>query len=56
LSITIDELSDILKERLDPDLIVEILDISSEELVDRFTDLIEDRKETIIQYVEIERE
>lgn len=39
---TLSELKQRLAERLDPDTLLEELNISSEELVERFTDKIED--------------
>ena len=40
---TLEELKQLLKERVDPDLLLEELNISTEELVDRFEDKIEIR-------------
>lgn len=40
---TLEELKELLKERVDPDLLLEELSISTEELVDRFEDKIESR-------------
>lgn len=40
---TLEELKELLKERVDPDLLLEELNISTEELVDRFEDKIEIR-------------
>jgi hypothetical protein len=48
MTITFIELLDRLKQ-IDETSLLEILDISSEDLVERFSDLIEDRYDTLIQ-------
>lgn len=50
--LTIKELSRLLAQNLDPDALVELLDISSEELVERFEDKIEDKASVLIKEVE----
>lgn len=50
-NVTIRELQERLAERLDADELVEILDISSEELVEAFPDKIEDNYERLVQEV-----
>lgn len=52
MSLTIDEISDILKERVDPDLLIELLDLSTEDIVDRFPDVIEDRRHSLLEYID----
>lgn len=42
MSLTIEELIEIVQEKYDPDLLIEILEITSEELLDRFQDKVED--------------
>lgn len=51
--ITLEELKELLKERVDPDLLVDELEISSEELVDRFEDKILDKINRLITLVEV---
>lgn len=41
MNITLCELKELLKERVDPDLLLEELGLSTEDLVDRFEDRIE---------------
>jgi hypothetical protein len=48
-NITIRELQERAAERLDPDELVELLDISSEELVEAFPDKIEEHYEQLVQ-------
>ena len=43
---TLEELCELLKERVDPDLLLEELGLSTEDLVDRFEDKI-DRKSVV---------
>ena len=43
MAITLVEIFELLKQRYDPDTLVELLDISAEEIVDRFQDKIEER-------------
>ena len=43
MALTLEELKQLLKERVDPDLLLEELNISTEELVDRFDDKIAQR-------------
>ena len=40
MPITVVELMEVIKSRLDPDAFIEILDLSTEDLVDRFSDVI----------------
>ena len=49
---TLEELCDLLKERVDPDLLLEELNLSSEDLVDRFEDKIAQRFNRMLQLVE----
>jgi hypothetical protein len=48
-NITVRELQERLAERRDPDEIVELLEITSEELVEAFPDKIEDNYEQLVQ-------
>jgi hypothetical protein len=48
-NITIREIQERAAERLDPDELVELLDISSEELVEAFPDKIEEHYEQLVQ-------
>jgi hypothetical protein len=50
--ITLEELCEKLKERVDPDLLVDELNLSTEELVDRFQDRIEQRFSRLLKLVE----
>lgn len=43
MALTIEELKDRIAAQVDPDDIVELLDISSEELLERFTDKVEEK-------------
>lgn len=52
MAITFEELCEKLKERVDPDLLVEELNLSSEEIVDRFEDKIEARFSRLYRLVE----
>jgi len=42
MSLTIEELIEIVGERYDPDLLVEVLQITSEEILERFKDKVEE--------------
>jgi NAD(P)-dependent dehydrogenase (short-subunit alcohol dehydrogenase family) len=53
MTMTLEELCELLKERVDPDLLLEELDISTEELVDRFEDKIEQRFNRLTLLVEV---
>lgn len=53
MTITLEELKEQLKERVDPDLLLEELNISTEELVDRFEDKIEQRFNRLTLLVEV---
>lgn len=53
MALTLEELKEQLKERVDPDLLLEELNISTEELVDRFEDKIEQRFNRLLILVEI---
>jgi len=52
MAITFEELCELLVERVDPDLLVEELNLSSEEIVDRFPDKIEARFSRLRRLVE----
>lgn len=52
MSLTLEELKELLKERVDPDLLLEELDLSTEELVDRFEDKIATRFVRLLTLVE----
>lgn len=49
---TLEELKELLKERVDPDLLVDELGLTTEELVDRFEDKIEQRMSRMFKLVE----
>lgn len=49
IDVTIRELQERLAERRDPDEIVELLEITSDELVEAFPDKIEDNYEQLVQ-------
>ena len=49
---TVEELGELLKERVDPDTLLELLDLSTERLVDRFMDIVEERRELVEGYLE----
>lgn len=42
MSLTIEELIEIVGERYDPDLLVEVMQITSEEILERFKDKVEE--------------
>ena len=42
MSLTIEELIEIVGERYDPDLVIELLQITSEEILERFKDKVEE--------------
>lgn len=50
--ITLEELKEKLKEQVDPDLLVEELNLSTEDLVDRFEDKIEARFSRLHKLIE----
>lgn len=52
MTITLEELKELLKERVDPDLLLEELNISTEELVDCFGEKIEVRFQRLMVLVE----
>lgn len=52
MAITLEELKELLKERVDPDLLLEELNLSTEDLVDRFSDIIELRFNRLVKLVE----
>ncbi len=52
MNYTLEELCEVLKERVDPDLLLDELNISTEELVDRFQDKIEQRFSRMVILVE----
>jgi len=43
--LTLDELKERIIQNYDPDLVVEALEISTEELLDRFEDVLENKKD-----------
>lgn len=49
---TLEELKELLKERVDPDLLLEELELSTEDLVDNFSDKIEAKFERLVGLVE----
>lgn len=49
---TLEELKELLKERVDPDLLVDELGLTTEEIVDRFEDRIEQRMSRMFRLVE----
>jgi hypothetical protein len=53
--LTVKELSTLLAERYDPDFLVEILDISSEDICERFEDVIESKMATLVKEFEEEQ-
>ena len=53
MALTLEELKQLLKERVDPDLLLEELNISTEELVDRFEDKIAQRFNKLKVLVEV---
>lgn len=53
MTMTLEELKEQLKDRVDPDLLLEELDISTEELVDRFEDKIEQKFNRLTLLVEV---
>lgn len=54
--LTLWEVKQRIKERYDPDTVLELLDLSTEQLVDRFEDIIEDRYDLIEAEVSLETE
>jgi len=52
MTITLEELKELLIERVDPDLLLEELELSSEDLVDRFEDRIEAKFSRLYKLVE----
>jgi len=52
MSYTLEELCERLKERVDPDLLLEELGLSTEDLVDRFEDRIAQRFNKMLQLVD----
>lgn len=52
MTLTLEELCELLKERVDPDLLVEELSLTTEEIVDRFEDKINIRFSKLVQLVE----
>ena len=49
MAVTFQELKQRLIEQVDPDLLVELLEISSEELIETFSDKIEDRFDNLLE-------
>lgn len=57
MAVTFQDLKQRLMERADPDVLVEVLDLSSEDIVNAFQDQIEDRFDLLKdQYFPIEEE
>lgn len=52
MNVTLQELCELLKERVDPDLLVEELNLSTEDIVDRFEDRIEAKFSKLITLVD----
>lgn len=52
MTFTLEELCELLKERVDPDLLIDELGLTSEDIVDRFIDKIEVRFNKMITLVE----
>ena len=52
MTITIEELKELLKDRVDPYLLVEELNLSTEEIVDRFEDKIEEKFNRLCRLIE----
>ena len=52
MTVTLEELKELLIERVDPDLLLEELELSSEDLVDRFEDRIEAKFSRLYKLVE----
>lgn len=50
--LTLEELCERLRERVDPDLLVEELELTTEQLVDRFEDVIEMKYGKLLPLVE----
>jgi len=50
---TIDELLAIIKERIDPDELIDLLGVTTEELVQDLFERIADNREKIIEYLEL---
>lgn len=53
--IDIDDLKKILLENIDPDELVDALELSTEEILDRFTDKLSERSYKFIDYLDKER-
>lgn len=51
ITLTIEEIGEGLIERCDADFLVELLDISSEEVVERFKDKLEIKYDTLIEFI-----
>ena len=52
MTYTLEELKELLKERVDPDLLVDEMGLSSEEIVDRFGDIVEKKFSKLLLLVE----
>jgi hypothetical protein len=52
MNITLQELCELLKERVDPDLLIDELGLSTEDIVDRFEDRIESKFNKLLALVE----
>lgn len=51
--LTLEELKQLLIERVDPDLLLDELEISTEEMVERFEDKIQEKAQRLITLVEV---
>ena len=56
MAVTNKDIAEKLKSQFNPDDIVELLDISSEDLVDRFSDLIETKSDYLAKELDLEEE
>lgn len=52
MTYTLEELCALLKERVDPDLLIDELGLTTEDIVDRFEDIIESRFNKLILLIE----
>lgn len=53
---TLDELLAIIKERIDPDELIDILGLTTDDLVQELFEKIADNRDKIIEYLELEDE
>lgn len=52
--LTLDELKERLAEQIDPDLVVELLELTTEEILDRFFDKLEEKRYMFSDYDDAE--